>query len=119
MTRESFLNAVKFLTLIGGSTNGVIHLLAIAKTAGVQLTLDDFKEFEHLPVLTNMKPHGTNVMDDLNRIGGTSTLIKYLIDYGILDGDCLTITGKTLKENTNDSQIVDLSYYNSLNHLLL
>ena len=108
MTRESFLNAVKFLTLIGGSTNGVIHLLAIAKTAGIELTLDDFKEFEHLPVLTNMKPHGTNVMDDLNRIGGTSTLIKYLIDYGILDGDCLTITGKTLRENTNDSEIVDL-----------
>ena len=101
MTRESFLNAIKFLTLIGGSTNGVIHLLAIAKTAGIKITLDDFKSVEHLPVLTNMKPHGSNVMNDLSRIGGTSTLIKYLIDYGILNGDCLTITGNTLKENTN------------------
>jgi len=109
MTRESFLNAVKFLTLIGGSTNGVIHLLAIAKTAGVKLTVDDFKEFEHLPVLTNMKPHGTNVMDDLNRIGGTSILIKYLIDYGILDGNCLTITGKTLRENTNSYRNIDFA----------
>ena len=109
MTRESFLNAVKFLSLIGGSTNGVIHLLAIAKTAGVKLTLDDFKEYEHLPVLTNMKPHGTNVMNDLNQIGGTSTLIKYMIEYGILDGNCLTVTGKTLRENTLNYRTVNLA----------
>ena len=100
MTRESFLNAVKFLTLIGGSTNGVIHLLAMARTANVELTLDDFKEYENLPVLTNMKPQGLYVMDDLNRLGGTSVLIKYLIDEGILNGDCITVTSKTLKENT-------------------
>ena len=109
MTRESFLNAVKFLSLIGGSTNGVIHLLAIAKTAGVKLTLDDFKEYEDLPVLTNMKPHGTNVMNDLNQIGGTSTLIKYLIEYGILDGNCMTITGRTLKENTSNYRTLNLA----------
>ena len=100
MSRESFLNAVKFLTLIGGSTNGVIHLLAMARTANVDLTLEDFKKYEHLPVLTNMKPHGVFVMDDLFNIGGTSSLIKYLIEEGILNGDCMTVTSKTLYENT-------------------
>jgi dihydroxy-acid dehydratase len=107
MTRESFLNAIKFLTLIGGSTNGVIHLLAMARTAGVNLTLDDFKKYEDLPVLTNMKPHGLYVMDDLNRLGGTSVLIKYLIDEGILNGDCMTVTSKTLKENTIDQKKIN------------
>ena len=107
MTREPFLNAIKFLTIIGGSTNGVIHLLAIARSAGVDITIDDFKNNEHLPVLTNMKPHGTNVMDDMSKLGGTSALIKYLINQGILNGDCLTITGKTLKENTKDSNDID------------
>ena len=100
MTKESFLNAVKFLILIGGSTNGVIHLLAMARTANVDLTLEDFKKYEHLPVLTNMKPHGVFVMDDLFNIGGTSSLIKYLIEEGILNGDCMTVTSKTLYENT-------------------
>lgn len=107
MTRESFLNAIKFLNLIGGSTNGVIHLLAMAKTAGIEITLDDFKKNQHLPVLTNMKPHGTNVMDDLNKIGGTSVIIKYMIEQGIINGDCLTITGKTLKENTKNYPTID------------
>ena len=102
MTRESFLNAIKFLTIIGGSTNGVIHLLAMARTANVDLTLDDFKKFEHLPVLTNMKPHGEYVMDDLYKLGGTSGLIKYLIEKGILNGDCLTITSKSLYENVKE-----------------
>ncbi len=99
MTKESFLNAVKFLTIIGGSTNGVIHLLAMAKTAGVDLTLEDFKKYENLPVLTNMKPHGEFVMDDLYKKGGTSSLIRYLIEKDILNGDCMTVTTKTLWEN--------------------
>ncbi len=107
MTKESFENAIKFLILIGGSTNGVIHLLAMAKTAGINLTLQDFKEYEYLPVLTNMKPHGTFVMDDLNKIGGTSVLIKYLIDKEILNGDCMTITGKTLRENVESYRDID------------
>lgn len=107
MTRESFINAVKFLTLIGGSTNGVIHLLAIAKTAGVNLTLKDFKDNDNLPVLTNMKPHGTFVMDDMNKLGGTSVLIKYLIEEDILDGNCLTVTGKTLWENVENYSSID------------
>ena len=107
MTRDSFLNAIKFLTLVGGSTNGVIHLLAMAKSANIDITLDDFKNQEHLPVLTNMKPHGTNVMNDLYNIGGTSIIIKYMIELGILNGECLTVTGKTLKENTMDYPEID------------
>jgi len=107
MTREAFINAVKFLTLIGGSTNGVIHLLAIAKTAGVNLTLKDFKDNDHLPVLTNMKPHGTFVMDDMSKLGGTSVLIKYLIEKDILNGNCLTVTGKTLWENVKSFPSID------------
>lgn len=107
MTKESFLNAIKFLTLIGGSTNGIIHLLAIAKTAGVNLTFEDITRYDSLPVLTNMKPHGTHVMDDLSQIGGTSSVIKYLINENLLNGDCLTITGKTLGENTEHARDID------------
>ena len=102
MTREAFLNAIKLLFLIGGSTNGVIHLLAMAKTAKVELTLEDFKKYEYLPVITNMKPHGKYVMNDLSNIGGTKYVIKYLIDQNIINGDCLTITGKTLSENLSN-----------------
>ena len=109
MTRESFLNAVKFLTLIGGSTNGVIHLLAIAKSANIKLTLEDFNSACKLPVLTNMKPHGTFVMDDMNQLGGTSVLIKYLIENEILNGNCLTVTGKTLWENVESYQSIDFT----------
>lgn len=123
MTHESFLNAVKFLYLIGGSTNGVIHLLAMAKTANVELTLDDFQKFQHLPVLTNMKPHGEYVMNDLNKIGGTQYLIKYLIDNGIINGNCMTVTGLKLKDNlchletdilTNNFKITDKKIIHSL-----
>lgn len=109
MTRESFINAIKFLTIIGGSTNGVIHLLAMAKTAGVELSLEDFKNYEYLPVLTNMKPHGIYVMDDLYKLGGTSGLIKYLIEEDILNGDCMTVTSKTLYDNVKNEDKIDTS----------
>ena len=109
MTKESFINAIKFLTIIGGSTNGIIHLLAMAKTAKVDLSLDDFKNYEYLPVLTNMKPHGIYVMNDLYKIGGTSLLIKFLIDQNILNGNCLTVTGKTLFDNVKYVDKIDFS----------
>ena len=109
MTKESFINAIKFLTIIGGSTNGIIHLLAMAKTAKVDLSLDDFKNYEYLPVLTNMKPHGIYVMNDLYKMGGTSLLIKFLIDQNILNGNCLTVTGKTLFDNVKYVDEIDFS----------
>ena len=102
LTKESFLNAIKMLYIVGGSTNAVIHLLAIANLTDVNLSLRDFQELEDIPVLTNMKPHGEYVMDDLSKIGGTSVLIKYLIEIGILNGSCLTVTGKTLYQNVVD-----------------
>jgi len=107
ITKDSIINAIKMLYLTGGSTNGVIHLLAIATTANIDITLNDFSDLENIPVILNMKPHGDNVMYDLYKLGGTQVLIKYLIENQILNGDCLTITGKTLYENTTK--------YNSIN----
>ncbi len=96
----SFKNAIALLYIMGGSTNAIIHLLAMAKTANVDLTLDDFKQLDHLPVILNMKPHGKHMMYHLHQNGGMSLLIKYLIENGVIDGEAMTITGKTLRENT-------------------
>ena len=105
LTKESFNNAIKFLSIVGGSTNAVIHLLAIAKLAKIELSLSDFEKYQYTPVLTNMKPHGKYVMDDLSKMGGTSTLIKYLINENIIDGSGITVTGKTLQQNVEDTEI--------------
>ena len=106
ITKKSFENAIKMLYLTGGSTNAVIHLLAIANLANIDLTLDDFSKYENTPILLNMKPHGTNVMYDLYNIGGTSSFIKYLIENNLIDGDCLTITGDTLFNNVKNANNV-------------
>ena len=108
ITKKSFENAIKMLYLTGGSTNAVIHLLAIAKLAKIDLTLDDFNKFKSTPILLNMKPHGTNVMNDLYNLGGTSSFIKYLIENNLID-DSLTITGKTLYENVKTAKTIDKS----------
>jgi dihydroxy-acid dehydratase len=100
MTREAFLNAIAVVTALGGSTNAVLHLLAIARTAGVKLSLDDFSKVgKKVPVLADLKPSGAYVMAELVDIGGTAPLMKMMIREGLLDGDCLTVTGKTLKQN--------------------
>ena len=101
VNRESFINAIKMLYLIGGSTNAVIHLLAMARTANIELSLEDFKEYEHYPVLCDMKPHGEKVMYDLYISGGMRGLFNYFIDNNYINGDMMTINGKTLKENTD------------------
>jgi dihydroxy-acid dehydratase len=103
MTREAFLNAVAVVMAVGGSTNAVLHLLAMADTAGVPLTLDDFTRVgKKVPVLADLKPSGRYVMADLVRIGGVAPLMKILLDAGLLDGKCLTVTGRTLAENLRD-----------------
>ena len=107
--KESFLNAIKMLYVTGGSTNGVIHLLAMARAANVDLTLDDFKKLEHLPVLLNMKPHGEYMMYHLHQKGGMSLFIKYLIECDIINGEMLTITGKSLIENLENVATHELS----------
>ncbi len=105
MTREAFLNAITVVTALGGSTNAVLHLLAMAHTAGVRLELDDFTRIGNkTPVLADLKPSGRFVMAKLVEIGGLLPLMKDLLDRGLLYGDCLTVTGKTLAENLADVQ---------------
>jgi dihydroxy-acid dehydratase len=100
MTREAFENAIVVVMALGGSTNAVLHLLAMANTAGVKLVLDDFTRIgRKVPVLADLKPSGKHVMADLVEIGGLTPLMKTLLDAGLLHGGCLTVTGCTLREN--------------------
>lgn len=100
LTRTAFLNAIALVMAMGGSTNAVLHLLAIAHSANVKLELDDFTRVgARTPVLADLKPSGRHVMSDLVRIGGTAPLMKRLVEEGLMDGDALTVTGKTLRAN--------------------
>lgn len=100
MTREAFENAITLVIALGGSTNAVLHLLAIAHTAGVRLELDDFTRIgKRVPVLADLKPSGRYLMSELVAIGGQTPLMKMLLDEGLLHGGAMTVTGKTLKEN--------------------
>ncbi len=100
LTTEAFENAITLIMILGGSTNAVLHLIAIAKAAGIQLTIDDFQRIsDRTPFLADLKPSGKYVMQDLHEIGGTPAVMKMLLDAGRLHGDCLTVTGKTIAEN--------------------
>ncbi|MBT8300750.1 MAG: dihydroxy-acid dehydratase [Maribacter sp.] len=100
ITRKSFENAVRLLTLLGGSTNAVLHFLAIAKAAEIEFTLDDFQKIsDSTPFLADLKPSGKYLMEDLHRVGGTPAVMKFMLDNGMLHGECLTVTGKTIAEN--------------------
>jgi dihydroxy-acid dehydratase len=103
MTRAAFENAITVVMVLGGSTNAVLHLIAIAKSIGVKLTQDDFQEISNrIPVLADMKPSGKYMMEDLHKVGGVPAVMKYLLKLGWLDGSCLTVTGKTIAENMED-----------------
>jgi dihydroxy-acid dehydratase len=103
LTKKAFENAITVTIALGGSTNAVLHLLAIAHTAGVALTLDDFTRLgKTVPVLADVKPSGNFLMSELIAIGGIQPLMKLLLDAGYLHGECLTVTGKTLAENLQD-----------------
>ncbi|HLT06007.1 MAG TPA: dihydroxy-acid dehydratase [Cyclobacteriaceae bacterium] len=100
VTKKSLENAVRVAVALGGSTNAVLHILAIAKTAEVDFTLEDFKRINHeTPMLGDFKPSGKYLMEDLHEQGGLPAFMKYLLDKGLLHGDCLTVTGKTVAEN--------------------
>jgi dihydroxy-acid dehydratase len=100
LTKQSFENAFTLVVVLGGSTNAVLHLLAMAKTAHIDFTLDDITRInERTPVLANLKPSGKYLMEDVFAIGGVPVVMKYLLEKGLLHGDCLTVTGKTIKEN--------------------
>lgn len=103
MTFKAFENAIRMVIVLGGSTNAVMHLIAMAKTIGVQLTLVDFTRIANeTPVLADFRPSGKYVMEDLHKIGGVPAVMKLLLKNGLLHGDCLTVTGKTLAENVTD-----------------
>ena len=103
LTRKAFENAIVTIIALGGSTNAVLHLLAIAHAAGVKLSIDDFTRIgKRVPVLADLKPSGKYVMAELVKIGGLTPLMKRLLDRGLLHGDAMTVTGKTLAENLRD-----------------
>ena len=100
MTKKAFENAITVIITLGGSTNAVLHLIAMADAAGVELSIDDFTRVgKNVPVLADLKPSGKFMMSELVEIGGTLPLMKMLLDAGMLHGDCMTVTGKTLAEN--------------------
>ena len=108
ISKKSFENAMVLITALGGSTNAVLHLLAIAHTAKIDFSLDDFQRIsDNTPYLADLKPSGKYLMEDLHKIGGTSSVIKYLIEKGLIDGNCITITGKTLNENLDNTSLLN------------
>ena len=108
MTRKAFENAITLIMVLGGSTNAVLHLLAMAKSVGVPLSQDDFQWIsDRTPVLADFKPSGKFLMQDLHPFGGVPGVMKYLLQQGLLHGDCLTVTGKTIAENLADVPDID------------
>jgi len=103
MTREAFENAMVMVMALGGSTNAVLHLIAMARAVDVPLTIDDFQAVsDRVPFLADLKPSGKYVMEDLHNVGGTPGVMKYLLGEGLINGDCLTVTGKSIAENLAD-----------------
>ncbi|HEU4607405.1 MAG TPA: dihydroxy-acid dehydratase, partial [Chitinophagaceae bacterium] len=108
MTRKAFENAITVIMVLGGSTNAVLHLIAIAKSVGVKITQDDFQAISNrVPVLADFKPSGKYLMQDLHQFGGVPAVMKYLLKRGLLHGDCMTVTGKTIAENLVDAPDLD------------
>ncbi|KAL3953423.1 dihydroxy-acid dehydratase [Purpureocillium lilacinum] len=103
LTRRAFENAMIVVSILGGSTNAVLHLIAIADSVGIKLTIDDFQNVsDRIPLLADLKPSGKYVMEDVHKIGGTPSLLKFLLKEGILDGSGITVTGKTMKQNVEN-----------------
>jgi len=103
MTREAFENAMVLVNVLGGSTNAVLHLIAMARSVGIPLSIDDFQRVsDHTRLLADFKPSGPYVMEDLHNIGGIPAVIKMLLEEGFLNGECMTVTGRTLRQNVQD-----------------
>ena len=110
MTRKAFENAITVIMVLGGSTNAVLHMIAMARSVDVPLTQDDFQAIsDRIPVLADFKPSGKYLMQDLHEHGGIPAVMKYLLEKGLLHGDCLTVTGKTLKENLKAIPAIDFT----------
>jgi dihydroxy-acid dehydratase len=103
LTKKSIENAVRLITVLGGSTNAVLHILAIAKSAKINFTINDFKRIsDSTPFLADLKPSGKFLMEDLHNVGGIPAVMKYMLENNLLNGDCMTVTGKTISENLSD-----------------
>jgi len=110
MTKEAFENAITIVMVLGGSTNAVLHLIAMAKSAGIALDQEDFQRIsDKTPLIADLKPSGKYLMGALHEIGGVPIVMKYLLDKGFLHGDCITVTGKTVKENLKDVPALDFT----------
>jgi len=110
MTRKAFENAITVVMVLGGSTNAVLHLVAMAKSVGVKLSPDDFQTISNkIPMLADFKPSGKYLMEDLHKHGGVPAVMKYLLGKGLLHGECLTVTGKTVAENLKDAPDLDFT----------
>lgn len=108
MTFKAFENAITIVMALGGSTNAVLHLIAMAKCVGIKITQEDFQRIsDKTPLIADLKPSGKYLMEALHKIGGVPSVIKYLIQKGIMHGDCITVTGKTLAENVANANVLD------------
>ena len=108
MTRKAFHNAMVVIMVLGGSTNAVLHMIAMAKSVGVDLSMKDFQDIsDKTPVIADLKPSGKYMMEDVHELGGTPSLLKYLLKKGLIYGDCLTVTGKTIAENAAEAKDLD------------
>nr|MBC7613867.1 dihydroxy-acid dehydratase [Pseudopedobacter sp.] len=108
MTQKAFHNALIIVMVLGGSTNAVLHLIAMAKSVGMSLTLKDFQDIsDKTPVIADLKPSGKYLMEDVHNMGGMPAIMKYLLKKGLLYGDCITVTGKTMAENVADAKDLD------------
>ena len=108
ITRKSIENAVRLITILGGSTNAVLHILAICKTANINFNIDDFQKISNeTPLLGNLKPSGKFLMEDLHNIGGIPSVLRFMMDEGMLNTDCLTVTGKTIGQNLEETPKLD------------
>ena len=108
MTRAAFENAMVLVTVLGGSTNAVLHLIAMARAVDVTLDIDDFQAVsDRTPYLADLKPSGSYVMEDLHKVGGVPAVMKFLLDNGMIDGECMTVTGKTMAENLAEAAPLD------------
>jgi dihydroxy-acid dehydratase len=108
MTRKAFHNAMVVIMVMGGSTNAVLHLIAMARSVGIELTMKDFQDIsDSVPVIADLKPSGKYMMEDVHDLGGTPAVMKYLLKKGLIHGDCLTVTGKTIAENLVEVKDLD------------
>ncbi len=113
MTKKAFENAISTVMVLGGSTNAVLHLIAMGKAVGVQITQEDFQRIsDKTPLLADLKPSGKYLMEDLHKVGGVPAVLKYMLEKGFLHGDCMTVTGKTVAENLKDVRALDFEKQN-------